>query len=58
MNLRILVGLKRLDHEPFEEDGEASAGATKCAALGDGLVLDHIGERGLCLGNESRLKLK
>lgn len=53
MNFRILVGLKRLDHEPFEEDGDDNAGAIRCAAVGDGLVRDHTGDKGR--GKDSRL---
>ena len=51
----MLVGLNKLDHEPLEDDGDDRAGGIRWTALGDGLALDHIGERGLCLACGSRL---
>lgn len=35
ISLRMLVGLKRLDHDPLEDAGEDSGGAITCPAMGD-----------------------
>ena len=53
INLRILVVLKRLDHEPLDEEGDDIGGATS-PAPGEGLARDHAGDRGLCRTNELR----
>lgn len=48
MKRRMLLALNRLDHEPLEDDGEVSGGADGWPAVGDGVVRDHKGDRGLC----------
>ena len=57
INLRIFVVLKRLDHDPLEEEGDANAGAIG-RPPGDGLPRGQTEEFESCLVIESRLKLK
>lgn len=51
----MLVVLNKLDHEPLEDDGDESGGATTRALVPGGVPRDHTGDIGLCRSCGKRL---